>query len=49
LEYCVWVWGPQLRKDVELLERVEDGYKDDSELEHLSYGDTLREMGLFSL
>jgi len=23
LEYCIQVWGPQYRKDVELLERVQ--------------------------
>ena len=23
LQYCVWAWGPQHRKDVELLERVQ--------------------------
>ena len=50
LEYCIHVWGPQLRKDVELLERVQ---RRDiivlRGLEHLSFEDSLRELGLFSL
>jgi len=42
LEYCVQVWGPQYRKDVELLERVQRrAMKMIRGLEHLSYEDKL--------
>jgi len=49
-EYCIQAWGLQHRKDEELLEQVQRrATKMIRGLEHLSYEDSLRDLGLYSL
>jgi len=50
LESCIQLWGPQHKKDMDLLEQVQRGtMKMIRELEHLFYEERLRELELFSL
>lgn len=49
LEYCVQFWGPQHKKNIELLEQVQRTMGMIRVLKHHSYEERLREMGLFSM
>jgi len=49
-EYCVQLWGPQGKKDVELLEwHQRRAMRMIKTLKHLSYEDRFSELRLFSL
>ncbi|KFQ66567.1 hypothetical protein N334_10285, partial [Pelecanus crispus] len=50
LEYCIELWGPQHKKDMDLLERVQrKATKMIRGMGHRSYEDRLRQLALFSL
>ena len=50
LEYCIQVWSPQYRRDVDLLAPVQGrGHKNDPGMGYLPYKNRLRELGLLNL
>ena len=50
LEYCVCMWNPQNRRDIDLLQRIQRrATKMIQGMEHLPYVERLRELQLFSL
>ena len=50
IAYCVQMWSPQYRNDVDLLKCIQRRATEMIQgMEHLSYENRLRELGLFSL
>ena len=50
LEYCVQMWSPQYSRDIDLLDLIQRKATQMMQgMEHLSYEDRLRELGLFRL
>ena len=50
LEYCIQLWGPQHKKDIELLEQVQrTAMRMNIGLQHIPCKDRLGDLGLFSL
>ena len=50
LEYCIQMWSLQYRRDIDLLECIQRrATKIIRGLEHLSYEDRLRQLGLFTV
>lgn len=49
LEFSIQLWGPQHKKDIDLLKQVQRrDTKMIRELEHIFYEDRLSQLGLFS-
>ena len=47
LEYCIQIWSPQYRRDIDLLESVHRrATKMIQGMKHVSYEDRLRDLGL---
>ena len=50
LEYCIQVWSSHYRRDIDLVEHIQRrAIEMNQGMEHLSYEDSLRELGMFSL